>query len=112
MAKSKKKKSELLWQIDKPGLPGTSYLFGTMHVRDLRAFDYKDLVCEKILCCDAFATEINLNQAELLLGEQSRICQKVKRSKVYLPQKNMRKLLSFFIKQLGCLSSILRALSL
>ena len=71
MAKSKKKKSELLWQIDKPGLPGTSYLFGTMHVRDLRAFDYKDLVCEKILCCDAFATEINLSQAEFLFSEQT-----------------------------------------
>jgi len=71
MATAKKKKPELLWQIDKPGLPGTSYLFGTMHVRDLRAFDYKDLVCEKILYCDAFATEINLNQAEFLFGEQS-----------------------------------------
>ncbi len=71
MTKSKKKQPQLLWQIDKPGLPGTSYLFGTMHVRDIRAFDYQELVCEKILSCDAFATEINLQQAEFLLSEQS-----------------------------------------
>jgi len=71
MAKSKIKQPQLLWQIDKPDLPGTSYLFGTMHVRDIKAFDYQDLVCEKILTCDAFATEINLNQAEILLSEQS-----------------------------------------
>ncbi len=71
MAKTKKKPPQLLWQIDKPNLPGTSYLFGTMHVRDIRAFDYQDLVCEKIKTCDTFATEINLKEAELLLGEQS-----------------------------------------
>ncbi len=71
MSKSKKKLPQLLWQIDKPGLPGTSYLFGTMHVRDIRAFDYQALVCEKIGTCEAFATEINLKQAEILLSGQS-----------------------------------------
>lgn len=32
-------KNSLLWKITPPGGP-TSYLFGTMHVRDLRAFGW------------------------------------------------------------------------
>ena len=101
MAESKKKKPQLLWQIDKPGLPGTSYLFGTMHVRDIRAFDYKDLVCEKILCCDAFATEINLNQAELLLGEQSMDLPEGQTLDSLFSKKKIRKNCSFLSKNNG-----------
>lgn len=101
MAESKKKKPQLLWQIDKPGLPGTSYLFGTMHVRDIRAFDYKDLVCEKILCCDAFATEINLNQAELLLGEQSMDLPEGQTLDSLFSKKKYAKIARFFQKTTG-----------
>ncbi len=101
MAKSKKKQPQLLWQIDKPNLPGTSYLFGTMHVRDIRAFDYQDLVCEKIQTCDTFATEINLNEAELLLGEQSMdLPEGVLLSDFYSPKK-YAKIGRFFLKTTG-----------
>lgn len=101
MAKSKKKQPQLLWQIDKPGLPGPSYLFGTMHVRDIRAFDYKDLVCEKILCCEAFATEINLNQAELLLGEQSMDLPDGQTLDHFFSAKKYAKIARFFYKTTG-----------
>jgi len=101
MTKSKKKQPQLLWQIDKPGLPGTSYLFGTMHVRDIRAFDYQETVCEKIGYCDAFATEINLNQAELLLSEQSMDLPEGKYLSDYFSPKKYAKIARFFQKQTG-----------
>ena len=40
-----------------------SYLFGTMHVRDRRAFQGLDAVYEKISVCDGFAAEFHLEQA-------------------------------------------------
>ncbi len=65
----KKKKRTLLWAIE-PGaellaaglVPETSYLFGTMHVRDQRAFGYLEQVYGKIEQCNAFATEFNLEE--------------------------------------------------
>ncbi len=56
----KKKKESMLWRVDGEGLPGTSYILGTMHIRDRRAFSLLDLVYEKIRACTAFAAEINL----------------------------------------------------
>lgn len=60
----KKKKQTLLWKISGKTLPGTSYIFGTMHVGDERAFHFENKAKEKILECDAFALEFNLDSAE------------------------------------------------
>jgi uncharacterized protein len=60
----KKKNQSLLWKISGDKLPGDSYLFGTMHVRDKDAFLYRDLVFEKIDACIAFATEFNLEEMQ------------------------------------------------
>ncbi len=62
----KKKKKTLLWKIETKKQPNPSYVFGTMHVRDQRAFKYKELTEQKILECDAFAAELNLEEAEHL----------------------------------------------
>ena len=61
---SKSKKNTLLWQITGKKLPGTSYLFGTMHVRDERAFGLVSALHKKIDECAATATEINLQEAQ------------------------------------------------
>ncbi|MEM6966393.1 MAG: TraB/GumN family protein [Bacteroidota bacterium] len=61
----KKKKNTLLWSLVHPQFDGVSYLFGTMHVSDERAFRYVDIVKEKIDNCDAFALEFNLDAAAL-----------------------------------------------
>ena len=53
----------MLWRIEGETLPGPSYLFGTMHVRDSRMFNGVELVCEKIRECHAFAAEFNLDEA-------------------------------------------------
>jgi uncharacterized protein len=57
------KKQTMLWRIEGETLPGPSFLFGTMHVRDSRMFDDIEVVCEKIRHCQAFALEFNLEEA-------------------------------------------------
>lgn len=61
----KKKKNTLLWKIVHPKFEGESFVFGTMHVSDERAFRLEEIVKEKINSCDAFALEFNLDAAEL-----------------------------------------------
>jgi uncharacterized protein YbaP (TraB family) len=50
---------QLLWKISGPGVKSPSYLFGTMHVRDARAFDFSDSVLAKVDACKAFAMEVH-----------------------------------------------------
>jgi uncharacterized protein YbaP (TraB family) len=50
---------KLLWKISGNGLKKPSYLFGTMHVQDNKAFDFSDSVLLKIDACEAFALEIH-----------------------------------------------------
>jgi uncharacterized protein YbaP (TraB family) len=58
-----KKRSALVWQVSGGTAVGSSYLFGTMHVKDARAFGRREIVYEKILECDLFGTEIDLDEA-------------------------------------------------
>lgn len=47
----------LLWRISGKGLTKPSYLFGTMHVKDRRVFDFSDSVMLAMQNCWAFALE-------------------------------------------------------
>ncbi len=49
----------LLWEISGNGLKAPSYLFGTMHVRDERAFDLPDSLYSLLEGCEAFAMEVH-----------------------------------------------------
>ena len=57
----KPKKKTLLWEISHPENPGASYVFGTMHVRNLNIVTKQKGVFDKILACDTFACEYNLD---------------------------------------------------
>jgi len=59
-----KRKNTLLWRLEHANREGFSYLFGTMHVRDSKAFGFVAQAKEKILSCEAFATEFNFAEAE------------------------------------------------
>jgi len=61
---TKKKKHSLLWQISGKELKGPSYFFGTMHVRDNRAFRGIDFLKSCIGNCDSFAAEFDLQDAD------------------------------------------------
>lgn len=56
-------KNSLLWKIEGDGLPGPSYLFGTMHVRDQRAFQQLGQVYAAMETCEGFAAEFHLEEA-------------------------------------------------
>lgn len=56
-------KNSLLWKITPPGGPD-SYLFGTMHVRDLRAFGWLETAQKHIAACEVFATEFDFSDAD------------------------------------------------
>lgn len=60
----KKKKNSLLWEISGKELKNPSYIFGTMHVRDNRAFRGIDFLKTCIEHCDAFAAEFDLEEAD------------------------------------------------
>lgn len=57
-------KTSLLWKLSLPGSGYCSYLFGTMHIRDQRAFNGLDKVFACIDACQSFALEIDLNEEE------------------------------------------------
>lgn len=57
-------KTSLLWKLSLPETESVSYLFGTMHVRDQRAFGGLERVYECIGACGSFALEIDLDQEE------------------------------------------------
>lgn len=58
---------KLFWKISGHGLTSPSYLFGTMHVKDNRVFDFSDSVLLKISECEAFALEVHPDSAVRVL---------------------------------------------
>ncbi len=49
----------LLWAITGNGLTKPSYLFGTMHVRDKRGFEFSDTMLNIFNSCEAYTMEIH-----------------------------------------------------
>ncbi len=91
----------MLWRVDGDGLPGTSYILGTMHIRDQRAFGLLDLVYEKIKACTAFAAEINL---EVTDQQQDMIAMRIKPSQwldQVVPPRQFQKMRKIILKGTG-----------
>jgi uncharacterized protein YbaP (TraB family) len=57
---SKESYNSLLWRITGKGLSKPSYLFGTMHIADRRAFMFTDSLYKALENTDAFAAELDL----------------------------------------------------
>jgi uncharacterized protein YbaP (TraB family) len=58
------KKHSLLWEISGKEIAANSYLFGTMHVRDNRAFRNIEFLEKCIHNCSAFAAEFDLKDTD------------------------------------------------
>lgn len=63
-AQSKREKS-LLWKVEKQGY-NTSYLFGTIHVKDERVFHFNDSLFSKLDEVDVLVTELDLSTESIL----------------------------------------------
>lgn len=95
-----KKKYSLLWSISKED-SSSSYLFGTMHVMDQRAFRYKELVEEKILECEVYAAEMNLDEANQAAMAETMDLDADVSLKTLLKPKVYKRLQKLFEKQVG-----------
>ena len=58
------KKSSLLWSIEGKKLKKTSYLYGTIHIRNKRVFLFDDIVKECFDRSEAFAMEVLLDDMQ------------------------------------------------
>lgn len=100
---NKRPNYKLLWKISGNGLKKPSYLFGTMHVQDNRAFDFSDSVLLKISECEAFALEFHPDSVTrfvlaMYLGNQT---DKKNNFKDLLSEKEYARLDSLMIKRTG-----------
>jgi len=56
----------LLWKVTGNDIASPSFIYGTIHLKDHRVFEWKDSVYARINRCDAFAGEIELSSQNLL----------------------------------------------
>ena len=54
----------LLWQVTRPGMKDTTYLFGTMHTRDARAFQFGPAVSRAFIRADMVAGELDMEETK------------------------------------------------
>jgi hypothetical protein len=60
----------LLWKVTGNDVPGPSYLYGTIHIKDPRVFEWRDSVFNRLNQCNAFAGEIDLKKENLLKASE------------------------------------------
>lgn len=94
-------KNSLLWKIEGDSLPDASYLFGTMHVRDQRAFQRLGPVYEAVKSCEGFAAEFHLE--EIGSGIQANILQLPEGQRIsdFIPKKKWERQRHVLLKSLG-----------
>lgn len=93
------KKQSLLWKITSKGTKTPSYLLGTMHVKDSRAFGDLEQIKQLILSCEAFATEFDLEKAD---PEQAAAAFRLPDNSTlydYISPKKMERLENFLLKR-------------
>ncbi len=97
----KKKKQTFLWRIAHAKSDAPSYLFGTMHVRDKRAFGGLSVLEEKIEACAAFAAEFDFEEAKFFqMNNQAQVVEYQGLETLFKPKK-YEKIAAFLEKQTG-----------
>jgi uncharacterized protein len=93
--------NSLLWKIEGEALPHPSYLFGTMHVRDKRAFHQLEAVYKCIGQCEGYAAEFHLESgigSMEAMAMQMPAGQKLSES---LPKKKFKRYRQVLLKSTG-----------
>jgi uncharacterized protein YbaP (TraB family) len=63
----------LLWKISREDPETASYIYGTIHIKDRRVFEFDDSVLTAFEKCNAFAIEVDLNTENLGILSQKMI---------------------------------------
>lgn len=95
------KKNKLLWVIENPENANLSYLFGTMHIGDLRALKNKDFLFQKIDACEAFALEYNLEESSNHPNTSFLFFPDGQNLEDFIPKKKYDKLRKILLKSFG-----------
>ena len=104
------KKKSLLWRITPASGAAPSYLFGTMHVRDLRAFGWLELANSKLADCDSFATEFDFTEADPVAMSAALALPEGKSLKDFLSRGAWKRLDHYTRKKLGTTAETLKDL--
>ncbi len=91
----------LLWKISKPSIEHTSYLVGTMHIQDQRAFYLLDKIKAIIQSCEAFATEFKLDEADQNLIQAYMLLPEGTTLNDYIKPKRYKKIDAFLQENMG-----------
>ncbi|HMO40509.1 MAG TPA: TraB/GumN family protein [Saprospiraceae bacterium] len=91
----------LLWQLSGDALPGVSYLFGTMHVKDERAFRHLNAVYAAMEQCAAFAAEFDLDATDSGISPHIFSLPEGKTLQDYIPPRKYRKMRAILLKTVG-----------
>lgn len=97
----KNKKKTLLWEIRNGNSHGPSYLFGTMHVQDQRAFTFLEQAYGRITECDVLALEFDLGEAPVGMDPALIRLPEGKTLPQLIPSKKFQKLRKIFRKVAG-----------
>ena len=100
----KTQNNSLLWEITGDSLKGPSYLFGTMHVKDKRAYLFHDSLMLKLKSCQTFAGEIVLDKSAAKEVSSDILLPNGKELKNLLTEKEYKKVKKFCNKHLGVMS--------
>lgn len=95
------KKNSLLWRIIPAEGGKPSYLFGTMHVRDPRAFGWLELAQSSMATCACFATEFDFSEADPAVLSMALALPEGKSLKDFLPRGAWKRLEHYAGKKLG-----------
>lgn len=69
LSAQEKTNQTLLWRIEKRGMDKPSFLFGTMHVSDKKAFNFRDSLYIYLEQAEAFALEFNPDSANQVIAD-------------------------------------------
>jgi uncharacterized protein YbaP (TraB family) len=94
------KGSSLLWEISGNGLKQPSYLYGTIHIKDKRVFNFNDSVLPKLVQADAFAMEIAMTQENIAQITQGAMLTDGKTLKDFFSKKDYQKV-GAYLKTIG-----------
>jgi len=97
----KKSKKTWLWSIEHEDFAGTSYLFGTVHLRATKVFGFLEAGLEKLEECQAVATEFNLDEAKDQSTANALDLPEDYDLQEYIGKKGFEKLAKIFLRQTG-----------
>jgi uncharacterized protein YbaP (TraB family) len=100
----KAQENALLWEITGTNLSSPSYIFGTMHVKDKRAFQFHDSLLIKLKSCKVFAGEIVIDKKAAKEMSADILSPQGKELKKILSNSDYKKVRKYCRKNLGAMS--------